>query len=95
MAKEQIIQVFADWESLGGPKRMGDLRALSVKGREVFSFEYAQSWLQSDSLQQLDPDLQHYAGPQYQREERHNFGLFTDSSPDRWGRDQVKSAHFL
>ncbi len=86
MANNRKIKVFADWEGLDGPKLMGVLHVLPVKGREVFSFEYAKSWLASDMLQQLDPDLQLYAGPQYLREERENFGLFTDSSPDRWGR---------
>ena len=34
----------------------------------------------------LDPSLQHFRGPQYPDAERPNFGLFLDSSPDRWGR---------
>src|SRR6202008_3430673 len=34
----------------------------------------------------LDPDLQLYSGPQYLPEEKSNFGIFLDSSPDRWGK---------
>jgi serine/threonine-protein kinase HipA len=34
----------------------------------------------------LDPDLGLYSGPQYSRDDKPNFGLFLDSSPDRWGR---------
>ena len=36
--------------------------------------------------QQLDPDIQFFSGPQYISDEKPNFGLFLDSSPDRWGR---------
>lgn len=34
----------------------------------------------------LDPDLQFYSGAQYAGDEKSNFGVFLDSSPDRWGR---------
>lgn len=65
---------------------MGTLYATQVRGKEVFSFEYSDTWLQSRGDQNLDPDLQLYAGPQYLREGKNNFGIFLDSSPDRWGR---------
>lgn len=51
----------------------------------MFSFEYAETWLQSGNVQNLDPDLQWYSGPQYLGEGKSNFGIFLDSSPDRWG----------
>ncbi len=35
---------------------------------------------------QLDPDLHFFSGRQYLNDEKVNFGLFMDSSPDRWGR---------
>jgi serine/threonine-protein kinase HipA len=65
---------------------MGTLSAIHVKGREVFSFEYDKKWLETGMAQNLDPDLQFYTGPQYLRDEKINFGMFLDSSPDRWGR---------
>lgn len=65
---------------------MGTLYATPVRGKEVFSFEYDKSWLKSPYAQILDPDLGLFSGPQYVREEKNNFGLFLDSSPDRWGR---------
>jgi serine/threonine-protein kinase HipA len=34
----------------------------------------------------LDPHLGFYKGKQYLPEEKNNFGIFLDSSPDRWGR---------
>jgi serine/threonine-protein kinase HipA len=57
-----------------------------VRGKEVFSFEYNDVWLQSKNNLSLDPDLQLYSGPQYLVDGKTNFGIFLDSSPDRWGR---------
>jgi serine/threonine-protein kinase HipA len=80
------IFVFADWIELGGVKFMGILQAEQVRGKEVFSFSYDKEWLQSAPALLLDPDLGLFTGPQYNRDEKPNFGLFTDSAPDRWGR---------
>ncbi len=65
---------------------MGVLRVEKARGEEVFSFSYDKSWLASGHVHLLDPDLQLFAGPQYLPLEKANFGLFLDSSPDRWGR---------
>ncbi len=81
------IEVWADWQDLGSPALMGHLRASLSRGREVFSFSYGEDWVASGAVRQLDPDLQLFGGPQYLNAgERLNFGLFLDSSPDRWGR---------
>ncbi|MEI6387683.1 MAG: type II toxin-antitoxin system HipA family toxin, partial [Spirochaetota bacterium] len=42
--------------------------------------------LQKKDARGLDPALSLYRGPQYAGSDRPNFGLFLDSSPDRWGR---------
>ena len=80
------ILVYADWQELAGTKLMGTLKAEQVRGKEVFSFSYDKDWLEKETSLLLDPDLGFYGGPQYNREEKSNFGLFTDSSPDRWGK---------
>lgn len=80
------ILVYADWEGLEGPRLMGVLSVTHTKGREVFTFAYEKQWLDSGIAQDIDPDLQYYAGPQYLGGGRSNFGIFLDSSPDRWGR---------
>jgi serine/threonine-protein kinase HipA len=80
------IFVYADWIELGGTMFMGALQAEQVRGKEVFSFSYDKEWLQSGPVLLLDPDLGLFTGPQYNRDEKPNFGLFTDSAPDRWGR---------
>jgi serine/threonine-protein kinase HipA len=90
MAKKTLY-VFADWQGLNGPLFMGTLSAEMLRGKEIFSFEYHKEWLSAQTALQLDPHLQWYAGPQYLAgEEKSNFGLFLDSSPDRWGRELMQ-----
>lgn len=82
----RLIEVYCDWETLGAPQRMGSLRSESIQRDEVFSFAYEPQWLATSNATVLDPDLQLYEGPQYPAEKsRMNFGMFLDSSPDRWG----------
>ena len=84
------IQVYADWETLPRKFILGTLRVELSKGEEIFSFEYTKEWLESGYAQDIDPDLKLYAGPQYLGDDKSNFGLFLDSSPDRWGRMLMK-----
>ncbi|MEK7692307.1 MAG: HipA domain-containing protein, partial [Bdellovibrionota bacterium] len=65
---------------------MGILHAKPGRGEEIFSFEYDPAWLQGKHARRLDPDLGLYNGQQYPPDTRNNFGIFLDSSPDRWGR---------
>ena len=91
MQTEKAIYVYADWKGLkGAPLLMGILNSVHNKGKEIFSFEYEQDWLESGNGQVLDPDLQFYSGRQYSSSDKLNFGLFLDSSPDRWGRVLMK-----
>lgn len=83
--KKEIL-VYAHWQGLTGPGRMGTLTVTQGKGKEVFSFEYVPDWLKSGFTQMLDPDLQLYSGAYYPRDEKVSFGVFLDSCPDRWGR---------
>jgi serine/threonine-protein kinase HipA len=80
------IFVYASWKEIGEPVIMGVLRASLSRGNEIFSFEYDKAWLSSEHAMGIDPDLQLYPGPQYLAEGKSNFGIFLDSSPDRWGR---------
>lgn len=83
------IYVFADWEEFIEPIFVGTLRSDVVKAKEHFSFAYDQAWLQSKFAQKIDPELQLYAGEQYNNEQK-NFSVFLDSCPDRWGRLLMK-----
>lgn len=82
----KTIAVYADWEGMPAPTCVGQLSATPARGREVFSFAYDPGWLGGGLGQSLDPALLLYAGPQYPPAPKENFGLFLDSSPDRWGR---------
>lgn len=87
MALKRDIYVYADWEGLKDPLLMGKLYSELLRGKEIFSFEYSPEWLKSGQAQLLDPDLQLFSGLQYLNDNsKLNFGLFLDSSPDRWGR---------
>jgi serine/threonine-protein kinase HipA len=89
MSKRQAqrdIYVYADWKSMDGPRLIGVLHAALLRGKEIFSFEYDETWLQTDFAQMLDPDLDFFAGLHFLRPGKTNFGVFLDSSPDRWGR---------
>lgn len=80
------ILVYADWKELPESRLLGILYTQRVRGKEIFSFEYDSVWFSSDYALNLDPNLQLYQGKQYAPENKPNFGMFLDSSPDRWGR---------
>ncbi len=84
------IYVYADWIGLDRPHFMGTLTANQVRGKEIFSFQYDDEWLKSGKAKILDPDLSLFSGFQHLRDEKLNFGMFLDSSPDRWGRVLMK-----
>ncbi len=88
MKKNELkIWVYADWQFLEETQLIGFLTAQRVRGKEIFSFEYAEAWInRQNPIFFLDPHLGFYKGKQYLPEEKNNFGIFFDSSPDRWGR---------
>ena len=83
---DKTIYVYFDDSYSKVPALIGMLLAQQVHGREVFSFEFTNDWLHDNRCHLLDPDLQLFPGRQYIPENKSNFGLFLDSSPDRWGR---------
>jgi serine/threonine-protein kinase HipA len=87
---ERQIQVFAHWAGIEQPQLMGTVYAQIVRGSESISFEYDKKWLSSKHAQELDPSLGLYSGRFHAPYEQNNFGVFLDSSPDRWGRLLMK-----
>ncbi len=85
-SEQRSIIVYADWPGLECPTTMGTLLSTRTRGKEIFSFEYNDDWLKSGKAQNIDPDLVLFSGPQYLNDGKNNFGIFLDSSPDRWGR---------
>lgn len=82
------IAVYADWQGLSEPLRLGFLYAHRGAGKEVFEFAFEQSALDHPALtqMQLDPRLWLFAGRQHPAQGHATFGVFADASPDRWGR---------
>lgn len=94
--KEKNISVYAHWEGMGDPQLVGTLFAQPGRTDEIFSFSYDHSWLETNAkAYALDPDLQLFAGRQYPNPARNSFGLFLDSSPDRWGRTLMQRRQSL
>ena len=84
MEKEKVIYVFADFPPFHN-ELIGTIYVSQMRGKEFYSFEYQQSWLENGYMM-LDPDLHLYKGRQYINDDKNIFGVFADSCPDRWGR---------
>ncbi len=85
MAQEKIIYVY-DHFSSDEPLLLGKLYVNAQKGTENYSFEYDNDWLKNTNLTvSLDPDLMSYGGRHFPNGSG-IFGIFSDASPDRWGR---------
>lgn len=80
------IEVWADWYFLNEAQLVGVLNVSLARGKEIFSFEYDNNWLIGESKIQIDPELQLFEGRFHAQTTTENFGVFLDSSPDRWGR---------
>jgi serine/threonine-protein kinase HipA len=87
-----LIAVYADWESLKGARRLGFLHARKTRNTNVFEFEYDPKALADPELSSitLDPRIGPFEGRQFPGEHQSRFGVFADSSPDRWGQLLMK-----
>lgn len=83
--KEKTIYVY-DSFSKDNPTLLGMLYVSVIRGSESYSFEYDSKWLKDTNASvELDPQLLPFSGRQYPAGQT-IFGMFADSSPDRWGR---------
>jgi len=82
----ETVSVYADVDYFAARALMGSLRYQKSRTGDIFSFEYDPAWLRKPEAFSFDPDLALVSGPQYPVPVRANFGIFLDSSPDRWGR---------
>ncbi|NTX26482.1 HipA domain-containing protein [Burkholderia pyrrocinia] len=82
------IGVYADWDGLPEPRKIGLLHSRKTRASERFEFQYASAALAAPEFAnvQIDPAIGLFEGPQYPAPPRDAFGAFADSSPDRWGR---------
>ena len=86
------VFVYADWYMFDAPKLIGKLYFESLRGKALYSFEYDNEWLKTGIS--IDPELPLYSGLHY-KAAQDNFGVFNDSSPDRWGRLLMKRREIL
>ena len=80
----KTIFVYENFKS-SEPVLMGRLYVDEIRGKESFSFEFDSEWIAGNRRLFLDPNLTMAPGRQYQYGET-IFGVFSDLSPDRWGR---------
>lgn len=90
--KENEILVYADWYMLDSPKLIGKLYFASLRSKTVYSFEYDNEWIRTGIS--IDPELPLFSGLHY-ASSNDNFGIFKDSSPDRWGQLLMKRREIL
>ncbi len=86
MSLFDTVYVYADLARFPAPCLMGELHRQNGRSGAIFSFHYEKAWLAGEAAFAFDPDLALVAGHQYPAPDRANFGIFLDSSPDRWGR---------
>lgn len=86
MPRFDTVQVDVDVDGSGRSALMGELHCQQSGSGEVFSFGYNKGWLERPEAFAFDPDLALSSGHQYPAADRTNFGIFLDSSPDRWGK---------
>jgi len=63
--------------------------------RGQIRFHYDRQWLQDPRAFALDPDLSLDEHPFFPKPDLGNFGIFLDSSPDRWGQTLMKRREAL
>ena len=90
--QELEVYVYADWHIFDAPKPVGKLYFSSLRGKAVYSFEYDHDWMKTGIS--IDPELPLYSGLHY-ASSNENFGIFKDSSPDRWGQLLMKRREVL
>lgn len=80
------LDVVAGFDWLDKEEKVGTLGHDSLRGSDVFSFEFDRVWLKSHSDIILGKDLLPFTGIQYSPSASRIFGCFSDALPDRWGR---------
>ena len=85
------LEVWLDVDFLPEIMRVGTL--YHDKGQVRFAYDAG--WLKSHLKFVIDPNLSLDAAPFYPNPDTGNFGIFLDSSPDRWGQTLMKRRELL
>ena len=87
----ETLEVWLDCD-LCPMQRLGTL----AHDRGQIRFHYDKTWLaQQDIAFAIDPQLNLDAGPFFPKPDAGNFGVFLDSSPDRWGQTLMRRREAL
>jgi serine/threonine-protein kinase HipA len=86
----RLLEVWLDCD-LGPPCLVGRL----AHDRGQIRFHYDRGWLAGGRAFAVDPDLSLDEAPFFPKPELGNFGIFLDSSPDRWGQTLMKRREAL
>jgi serine/threonine-protein kinase HipA len=86
----QALEVWLDGD-LGPACQVGTL----AHDRGQVRFHYDRQWLKDPRAFALDPDLSLDEHPFFPKPELGNFGVFLDSSPDRWGQTLMRRREAL
>ncbi|WP_457445169.1 type II toxin-antitoxin system HipA family toxin [Roseateles sp. P5_E4] len=84
------LEVWLDCD-LEDARRVGTLS----HDRGQVRFVYERDWLKDPMAFSVDPDLSLGDQPYFPKPELGNFGIFLDSSPDRWGQTLMKRREAL
>lgn len=87
---DNLLEVWLD-SDLGPACPVGTL----AHDRGQIRFHYDHDWLNDPRAFALDPDLSLDESPFFPKPELGNFGIFLDSSPDRWGQTLMKRREAL
>ena len=88
--QDNTLEVWLD-DGLGPACQVGTLS----HDRGQIRFRYQPDWLRDPRAFALDPDLSLDEHPFFPKPELGNFGVFLDSSPDRWGQTLMKRREAL
>ncbi|MFJ1301686.1 type II toxin-antitoxin system HipA family toxin [Pseudomonadota bacterium AL_CKDN230030165-1A_HGKHYDSX7] len=88
--QDNTLEVWLD-DSQGPARQVGTL----AHDRGQIRFHYERGWLRDPRAFALDPDLSLDEHPFFPKPELGNFGIFLDSSPDRWGQTLMKRREAL
>lgn len=89
-AQDNTLDVWLN-DDLGPARQVGTL----AHDRGQIRFHYERDWLKDPRAFALDPDLSLDEHPFFPKPELGNFGIFLDSSPDRWGQTLMKRREAL
>lgn len=85
------LEVWIDADFIGEILKIGTL----ANNEGSIRFNYDPKWLKHPQCFNIDPDIYHDNSVSYPDPVLGNFGIFMDSSPDRWGQTLMKRREAL